>query len=69
MIKMVKAKELMPGMIISTDGLRIEFVRDHTGLLGKFEVYGKCHGTTKSAMFHPDDELPIWYDDSNDGED
>lgn len=69
MIKMVKAQELMPGMIISTDGMHIQYVRDHRGLLGKFEVYGVSHGITKSAMFNPEDQLPIYYDDSNSGED
>lgn len=69
MIKMVKAKDITPGMTISTDGLIVQGVRDHMGRLGKLEVTGIAHGVFKSGMFNPEDELPIYYDDSNSPED
>ena len=64
MIKMVKAKDLKGGEIISTDGLRVEMTEDWSSE-GKIRIAGIAHGQYKDGWFHPDDELPVWYDDSD----
>lgn len=72
MIKMVKAKDLKLGMVVSTDGMVICLVAAVEGNWPNMEwirVNGIAHGVFKSNSFRPYDKLPIYYDDSNGGED
>lgn len=69
MIKMVKAKDLTLGMKLSTDGLVIRRLQFFDYNPNKIIAEGISHGIWKDAVFWLEDELPIYYDDSNSGED
>lgn len=59
MIKMIEARDIKPGMIIATDGLRVSRTHYHPAKNAYF-LEGVCHGVYKEAWFNANHELPVY---------
>lgn len=68
MVKMIEARSVEKGMKFSPDGGEITTIA-YNAFDNAYTITEICHGVEKKATFNANTRLPIFYDDTNSGED